>query len=391
VTFVPFVVEVVGCCRSAHEYRETIMTEITLEDLCKDYPSPAGLVHAVDHVSLKVAAGELFFLLGPSGCGKTTLLRIVAGLIVPTAGRVLFDGRDVTDLSVEDRYTAMVFQNYALWPHMTVRQNVEFGPKMRRRPAAERRLVVQEHLARVQLADLARRKPSQLSGGQQQRVALARALAAGSRCLLLDEPLSNLDARLRLLMRGELRQLVKDTGVTAIYVTHDQKEALSMADRIAVMDAGRVVQIGSAQELYNRPATRFVADFVGEANFISGRVAATGPTCRIDTPAGALLSACEPVPPAGATVTCCVRPERITIAPATAAQASPPAGAERASTLSAVVESATYLGEMRQYLCRLASGELWRVTVLATRDPALAPGARVHLTIAPADVAIIPV
>ncbi|MCJ7545119.1 MAG: ABC transporter ATP-binding protein, partial [Phycisphaerae bacterium] len=346
------------------------MTENTLQDIAKEYPAPGGAVRAVDHVSLHVAGGELFFLLGPSGCGKTTLLRIVAGLVAPTAGRVLFDGRDVTGTSVEDRHTAMVFQNYALWPHMTVRQNVEFGPKMRRRPAAQRRTLVQEHLARVQISELARRKPSQLSGGQQQRVALARALAAGSRCLLLDEPLSNLDARLRLLMRGELRRLVKDTGVTAIYVTHDQKEALSMADRIAVMDSGRVVQTGTAEEIYNRPASRFVADFVGEGNFITGRVTATGPTCQIETTAGVLSSACAPCPPAGSIVTCCVRPERITIAPAAPVQATPPSAAPGASTIPATVQSVTYLGEVRQYTCRLASGESWRVTVLAGRDPA---------------------
>jgi ABC-type Fe3+/spermidine/putrescine transport system ATPase subunit len=361
------------------------MTEVTLETIVKEFTTPTGVVRAVDHVSLSVRSGELFFLLGPSGCGKTTLLRIVAGLIAPTAGRVLFDGHDVTGLSVEDRYTAMVFQNYALWPHMTVRQNVEFGPKMRRRPAAERRKLVQEHLARVQMVELARRKPHQLSGGQQQRVALARALAAGSRCLLLDEPLSNLDARLRLHMRGQLRGLVKQTGVTAIYVTHDQKEALSMADRIAVMDAGRVVQIGTAEQIYNRPASRFVADFVGEANFIPGRVTARGAICQVQTPAGVLSSACEVCPPVGEKVTCCVRPERIAIVPAAEGH-SPAAGG---STLQAEIENVTYLGEIRQYTCRLPNGDSWRVTVLAGRQATLAAGTAVRLLVAPADVALI--
>jgi len=360
------------------------MMNITMESIVKDYPGPTGTVRAVDHVSLAVRGGELFFLLGPSGCGKTTLLRIVAGLIEPTGGRVLFDGHDVTALSVEDRQTAMVFQNYALWPHMTVRQNVEFGPKMRRRPAAQRRQIAQENLARVQMAEFARRKPNQLSGGQQQRIALARALAAGSRCLLLDEPLSNLDARLRLHMRGQLRHLVKETGVTAIYVTHDQKEALSMADRIAVMDAGRVVQVGTAEQIYNRPASRFVADFVGEANFITGRVTARGAACKVQTAAGDLTSACESCPPVGSAVLCCIRPERIAIAPA-----SGPASPAGVSSVAATIESATYLGEIRQYLCRLSNGDTWRVTVLADRSVELAPGAAVRLTIAPADVALI--
>ena len=362
------------------------MTEITLQNITKDYPTPAGPVRAVDNVSLNIQGGELFFLLGPSGCGKTTLLRIIAGLVEPTSGRVLFGGQDVTGLSVEDRRTAMVFQNYALWPHMTVERNVEFGPKMRKVASRQRRTIVAENLSRVQMAEFARRKPNQLSGGQQQRVALARALAGRGQCLLLDEPLSNLDARLRLHMRGELRQLVKATGVTAIYVTHDQKEALSMADRIAVMDAGRVVQVGTAEDVYNRPASRFVADFVGEANFVTGRVKATGEVCTIDTPVGMLVSACQPRPPAGATVTCCIRPERITVARAGSGSSLWPPGA---STISAKIESATYLGEMRQYVCRLPGQQIWRVTVLADRQAELPPGTAVTLTIAPANVAII--
>ena len=220
----------------------------------------------------------------------------------------------------------------------------------------------------MQMAELARRKPSQLSGGQQQRVALARALAAGSRCLLLDEPLSNLDARLRLHMRGELRRLVKDTGVTAIYVTHDQKEALSMADRIAVMDAGRVVQIGTAEEIYNRPASRFVADFVGEANFLSGRVTATGPICTRGHGCGHPRLCVRPMPPRrlGGHL---LRPARTHHPRRRDRPTRPARRAPRPSTISATVQSATYLGEARQYACRLASGELWRVTILSGGDP----------------------
>ncbi len=217
-------------------------------------------------------------------------------------------------------------------------------------------------------------------------MALARALAAGSRCLLLDEPLSNLDARLRLHMRGQLRQLVKQTGITAIYVTHDQKEALSMADRIAVMDAGRVVQIGTAEQIYNRPASRFVADFVGEANFIVGRVSARGAVCQVQTPAGVLSSACDTCPPVGSKVLCCIRPERIALVPAAEEHPSLSSG----STLQAEIESVTYLGEIRQYTCRLANGETWRVTVLTGRQSDLAAGTAVRLLIAAADVALIP-
>ncbi|RPI60831.1 MAG: ABC transporter ATP-binding protein, partial [Planctomycetaceae bacterium] len=238
------------------------MIDIVLESISKIYTSGGSKTAAVDGVNLHIQAGEFFFLLGPSGCGKTTLLRMIAGLVDPTAGRVFFGHDDVTNLPVEKRNAAMVFQNYALWPHMTVAQNVQFAPKMQGKNRSECQSVARESLARVQMEDYDSRKPSQLSGGQQQRIALARAMAARGACILLDEPLSNLDARLRLHMRSQLRQLVKSTGATAVYVTHDQKEALSMADRIAVMDAGKIVQIGTPQEIYHRPASTFVADFL---------------------------------------------------------------------------------------------------------------------------------
>ena len=270
--------------------------EIALDAVTKEYEGSSSSTPALSSVSVKVASGEFFFLLGPSGCGKTTLLRLIAGLIPPTSGRVLFDGRDVTGLPVDKRGTALVFQGYALWPHMSVRDNVEFGPKMKGVPRDERRRVALEQLTRVEMAEFVDRKPNQLSGGQQQRVALARALAAGTQCLLFDEPLSNLDARLRLHMRDELKSLVKSTGVTAIYVTHDQKEALSMADRIAVMNAGEIVQIGTPENVYNQPATRFVADFLGEANFLEGRICASGNPARIKTRVGELAGLDESRP-----------------------------------------------------------------------------------------------
>jgi len=360
------------------------MTDITLQNVTKVYGSGAAAVRAVDDVSLTVESGELFFLLGPSGCGKTTLLRIIAGLIKPDSGQVLFGHADVTDLPVEDRSTAMVFQNYALWPHMTVDQNVQFGPRMRGDSRADRKQTARASLRRVRMESHVRRKPNQLSGGQQQRVALARALAARPDCLLLDEPLSNLDARLRMHMRTELRRLVKDTGTTSVYVTHDQKEALSMADRIAVMNEGRIVQTGTPEQLYDRPATHFVADFLGEANFIEGCITRAGEIAAVDTPVGTLLASAPDCPPQGSVVTCCIRPEHIEIL----SDAAPAAPTDDAG-LTATVESTLYLGEMVQYTCRLNDAATWRVSTLSNRPP-LAPEQTVTLRIPHTHVALLP-
>jgi iron(III) transport system ATP-binding protein len=355
-----------------------------------------GRFRALEGVTLHVPDGELVALLGPSGCGKTTLLRIIAGLTSPSGGRIMLGEKDVTDVAVEDRNTAMVFQNYALWPHMTVRENVEFGPKMRGVRRKQRRELAAQNLTRVEMADLAGRKPNQLSGGQQQRVALARALAARPDCLLLDEPLSNLDARLRLHMRQELRSLVKATGTTAVYVTHDQKEALSMADRMAVMAEGRVVQVGSPSEVYDHPRTRFVADFLGEANFVDGTVAAAdGQHVRVDTPVGSLLadlaSCCGPggealrIAPPRSRVTCCLRPKRIALS------AGRQAGlADGAARIVGTVVRCVYLGELRQYFCDLGGSTWWKVFVLADGRPPLAEGQTVTLEIAARDVSLLP-
>ncbi len=259
------------------------MTRVRCVQITKRF----GDTVALDAISLDVEPGELFFLLGPSGCGKSTLLRLIAGLLAPTSGRIRFDDRDVTSLGTEQRNAVMCFQSYALWPHLTVRENVRFGLDVRGLGRAEQQRRVDEVLQLVQMAAYAARKPNELSGGQQQRVALARALVVTPDCLLLDEPLSNLDARLRLEMRGEIRRICKDTGVTTIYVTHEQKEALSIADRVAILDRGQIQQIGAPREVYLRPASRFVAGFIGETNLLSARVAnRDGASVELLTPLG---------------------------------------------------------------------------------------------------------
>jgi ABC-type Fe3+/spermidine/putrescine transport system ATPase subunit len=367
------------------------MMEIRIQNVTKTYGPGQP---AVDDISLTVGAGEFFFLLGPSGCGKTTLLRIVAGLLDATSGRVFFGDRDVTDLPPQHRRAAMVFQNYALWPHMTVRENVEFAPRMEGKASDARREVAAVNLDRVRMSEMAARKPAQLSGGQQQRVALARALAADGDILLLDEPLSNLDARLRAHMRTELRELVKSSGRTALYVTHDQAEALSMADRIAVLNAGKVAQVGTPSELYDQPASVFVADFLGEANFLRGAVAAeTGAAVTIQTQAGpvqsspgrlaasrgrARLTDCQ-----RGEIICCVRPESISLQPS---HAQTPPGV---TALEGTVVSCAYLGHGRQYLCRLSNGATWKVLQMGVQPLEFQAGQDVRLIVDPSSVILL--
>lgn len=248
------------------------MTRVKLEHITKVF----GPVIAADDINLETGEGEFFALLGPSGCGKTTTLRIIAGFEVPDKGKVYFDDEDVTYLKPNKRNTAMVFQNYALWPHMTVYDNVAYGLKLRRKELEltdeEIDKMVKDALRLVKLEGMEKRYPLQLSGGQQQRVALARALVVKPRVLLLDEPLSNLDAKLRIEMREELKKLQRTLGLTTIYVTHDQIEAMSLSDRLAVMNKGRIEQIGAPQELYLRPKTLFVADFLGRSTIYPGEL-----------------------------------------------------------------------------------------------------------------------
>ncbi len=239
---------------------------LTLTHLSKRY----GTAAAVDDISLTVAKGEFVALLGPSGCGKTTTLRMIAGFVEPSSGRIELDGRDVTRLPAHRRNMGLVFQNYALFPHMTVQANVEFGLRCHGATSALRRQRVGQTLELVGLQAMAARYPRQLSGGQQQRVALARVLALRPALLMFDEPLSNLDARLRVQMRRDIRALQQEVGITALFVTHDQEEAMAMADRIALLDRGRLVQVGEPAEVYDRPRTRFAAEFLGTANCLAG-------------------------------------------------------------------------------------------------------------------------
>ena len=275
-----------------------------------------GAVTAVDRAELDVADGELFTLLGPSGCGKTTLLRLLAGFYQPDAGEIHFGERKVSGLAPYERNIGMVFQNYALWPHMTVAGNVSYGLRLRKLATAEVERRVREGLAKVNLGGLESRYPGQLSGGQQQRVALARALVLNPDILLLDEPLSNLDAKIRVQVRAEIRKLQQELGITTIYVTHDQEEALSLSDRVAVMKDGRVLQVGVPRELYERPRTRFVADFVGTNNLVPGRVRERrGERLFVETALGRL----EAIPHAAAAIAdrcvLAIRPENVAIQP----------------------------------------------------------------------------
>jgi spermidine/putrescine transport system ATP-binding protein len=270
---------------------------------------------AVDDVSLSVRAGEFLTLLGPSGCGKTTLLRLLAGFEFPDTGSILLDGADVTCQPPYRRSVNQVFQSYALFPHLTVRENVRFGLRMQRVPAAEAEARIRDSLGMVSLGEVASRRPDQLSGGQRQRVALARAIVCRPKVLLLDEPLSALDAKLRHAMQLELKHLQRRLGITFVFVTHDQEEALTMSDRIAVINRGRIEQLGTATEIYHRPRTPFAADFIGQANLLSGAVVArNGLTARVRLDGGLELTVSALELPADATrALVSIRPEKIHI------------------------------------------------------------------------------
>jgi len=291
---------------------------LVVADLCKTFGAGAEGVAAVRNVSFEVAAGELFTLLGPSGCGKTTTLRLIAGLETATAGRIVFDGQDFTSLPPFRRNLGMVFQSYALYPHMSIFENAAYGLRARRTPEDTVRQKVREVLELVGLAGYEGRRPGQLSGGQQQRIALARALVYGPRLLLLDEPLSNLDAKLRVYMREEIRKIQQRAGITTVYVTHDQEEALSISDRLAVMYRGEIIQIGAPSDVYAAPASVGVADFLGRANFLEATVVAPeAGRVQVRLASGLRLEVerGDPAwtPASGEAATLFIRPERVSL------------------------------------------------------------------------------
>lgn len=335
------------------------MVTITIQELTKRFSGNVVL----SSVDLQIAAGELFFLLGPSGCGKTTLLRHIAGFYTPDAGKIWFDDEDVTRLPAHKRGTGMMFQSYALWPHLNVAQNVAFGLEERKRPRREIEHRVSEALEQVKLDGLGTRKIQQLSGGQQQRVALARALVIRPKCLLLDEPLSNLDAKLRLEMRTEIRHIVKQHGLTAIYVTHDRDEALSMADRMAIMDAGKLMQVGAAPEIYLNPASRMVAEFIGETNFVEGRALRESSRAGfydVETPFGVLRGRTDATwqPASGQPVMMSVRPEALTFGSVL----------DSPNRFPGRIIDTTYLGATVQYLVQVTGGPLIKVCETNPQD-----------------------
>lgn len=324
---------------------------IAVHDLVKTFGTGSAAVTALEHVDLAINDNEFFTLLGPSGCGKTTLLRIIAGFEQPSHGRVEIFGDEVAGLPPFERSVNTVFQQYALFPHMSVEQNVGFGLKMQGRDAAEISSAVKESLQLVKMEEYAARKPAQLSGGQQQRIALARALSPRPKVLLLDESLSALDLKLRQAMRGELKNLQRETGITFVFVTHDQEEALTMSDRIAVISEGRIQQIGSPHDIYERPINRFVADFIGDSNFFDAVVESIDAghgICRI----GQRLSVTAML--AGEhqlndKVTLAVRPEKIALNP------------HSKSDNTFVIEDSTYLGTATTYVVGDGMGVSFKV------------------------------
>jgi spermidine/putrescine ABC transporter ATP-binding subunit len=350
---------------------------INLAGLVKHY----GASVAVDGVSLDVAPGEFVSLLGPSGSGKTTILMMVAGFVIPNAGTILLGGSDITRLPPYRRNIGMVHQSYALFPHMTVQRNVAFPLRMRGVPREEISRRVDQALELVQLRGLAQRLPAQLSGGQQQRVALARALVFAPPLLLMDEPLGALDKKLRVDLQIEIKRIQREIGSTMLYVTHDQEEALSMSDRVAVMNHGRIEQVETPGRIYEQPNTRFVADFLGTSNFIAATVEAVGATGALRTRSGLRLEAA--LPPErriGDRLNLSLRPERIRLLPAEAAGA----------LVRGTVIEASFFGNMQRYLVRIDAGE----TLIATRpslgEPMVPAGSAVGLSWEPRDTWTIP-
>lgn len=344
------------------------MADIFIDTVAKRY----GETTIIDRLSLDIRHGEFFTLLGPSGCGKTTLLRMIAGFITPDEGRIAIDGLDITHLPAHKRETGMVFQDYALFPDKTVFDNTAYGLRVRRFPAADIKRKVGQILDRVELGHLSDRYPSELSGGQRQRVALARALVIEPRVLLMDEPLSNLDAKLRILMRDVIRQLQQELDITAIFVTHDQEEALSMSDRIALLRNGRIDQLDTPEGLYARPETSYAADFIGAANLISlDGVQSAGNSSRVMIN-GAQLDL--PRQDIEGEVCLAARPEQISVRDA---------AQHEANDVPGEVLYRRYLGFKAAYAIKLGDGQTVTVDVYSAHDPVYPQGAQVALRFGP--------
>ena len=351
--------------------------EIKIEHVSKSF----GDFKALDDISLTIEDGELFFLLGPSGCGKTTLLRCLGGFENPTSGRILLGGEDMAGKPANQRNTAMVFQGYALFPHLTVFENVSFGLEMKGVPVNEREKRVRAALQSVQIEHLGERKPNELSGGQQQRVALARTLVVQPGCLLLDEPLANLDAKLRRDMRHEIRRLCKDSKLTGVYVTHDRQEALSMADRVAILKDGRIRQIGTPLEIYRHPSDAFIANFIGETNFVPGKVVSVGGgVVEIQTSFGVLKSDLTGTWKTGDDVQLSMRPETLSLKNL---------GEECANVLTVTLKRTAYLGEIADHIAAGDDGSELKFYELNPVDEK--PNGMVcKLKVRPQDVVVLP-
>jgi iron(III) transport system ATP-binding protein len=360
------------------------MVPVTMRDLVVRFGTGPSIV---DRVTLAVEAGELFLLLGPSGCGKTTLLRATAGFIAVTAGSIRFGDDDVTGLPPHRRGAGMVFQSFALWPHMTVAANVAFGLREQGVARAEAGARVEAVLEATRMKGYGPRRIDELSGGEQQRVALARALVVHPRCLLLDEPLSNLDARLRQAMREEVRRICKSFGLTTIYVTHDQKEALAIADRIAIMQQGRILQVGAPADVYRHPRSRAVAAFIGETNLIQGRVVAWDASgVRVDSPMGALVAGKDQTfaPQTGEAVWISIRPECLHVTPIDTRSVVLP------NTLRGREIARVYLGEIAERRLQIGDVPLSAYELNPGGTPP-ATGETVAVNVHPADVVLLPV
>ena len=340
------------------------MSDLELSNVTKKF----GTFTAVDDFSIQVEKGEFISFLGPSGCGKTTTLRIIAGFIEPTAGEVVIQGRKVNGVPPYHRDTGMVFQNYALFPHMTVFENIAFGLRYHKVPKDQVRPRVMEMLKMVQLPGVENRRPAQLSGGQQQRIALARALVIKPKVLLFDEPLSNLDAKLREALRVELRQIQKEVGITSIFVTHDQEEALALSDRIVVMNNGRITQIGTPFEVYEKPSSVFVGEFLGQPNFLTGQIESVEPE-RVVIALGGGIQIGSPVSPgltAGQGVRVLIRAERVNLRLA----ADCPHLANETNVLPGIIHERSYLGGNTYYYVRLENGEqILAIEQTAEKEP----------------------